>query len=176
MRFVAIDFETANNDPTSVCAIGLAFVRKGKVQETFHQLIRPPTRRFSPFNVELHGISWEDVRSEPDFREVWRDLRDRIADDVLVAHSAGFERRVFTACSAAFRMRPPSNDFVCTVRLARRVLGFRRANLPRVCRVLGIPLLHHYAESDANAAAMIALRAARKADVRTVRSLARLCV
>jgi len=65
------------------------------------------------------------------------------------------------------------NPFVCTVRLAREVLGLYPTNLPRVCRALRIPLRHHHAGSDAAAAARIALTAARSIGVATAETLAR---
>ena len=52
--------------------------------------------------------------------------------------------------------------FVCTMQLARQTWGVRPTRLPDVCRFLGIPLQHHDALSDAEAAARIVI-AARKA-------------
>lgn len=175
IRFVAIDFETANRDPSSVCAVGLAVVRDGGIVDTIHHLVRPPTREFNPWFVDMHRICWADVRRAPDFRDVWAEIAPLLRDEVLVAHNAGFDRNVLTSCLRAFRLRNPGNDFVCTVRLARRVLEIRPANLPHVCRVLGIRLKHHHAESDAKAAAQIALLAAEKAGVRGIRRLLKLC-
>ena len=38
--FAAIDFETANNEPTSVCSVGVVVVRDGEVVDTFYSLIQ----------------------------------------------------------------------------------------------------------------------------------------
>ena len=54
---------------------------------------------------------------------------------------------------------PPAITFVCTVRLARRVWGLGRVDLPTVCRRLGIPLVHHDPRSDAAACARIVVAA-----------------
>lgn len=38
--FAAIDFETANNERSSVCSIGIVVVRDGEIVETFYSLIQ----------------------------------------------------------------------------------------------------------------------------------------
>ena len=43
--YVALDFETADYQPDSACAVGLAKVRGGEVVDTLYSLIRPPRRR-----------------------------------------------------------------------------------------------------------------------------------
>lgn len=40
-KFIAIDVETANFEPTSICAIGAAKVEDGLVTDTRYSLIRP---------------------------------------------------------------------------------------------------------------------------------------
>ena len=39
--FIAIDFETANQQPSSVCSIGVVMVRNGQVADSFYSLIQP---------------------------------------------------------------------------------------------------------------------------------------
>ena len=39
--FTAIDFETANNEKSSVCSIGIVIVRNGEIVEKFYSLIKP---------------------------------------------------------------------------------------------------------------------------------------
>ena len=40
-NFAAIDFETANGNPCSVCSVGIVVVRNGIVTDTFYSLIQP---------------------------------------------------------------------------------------------------------------------------------------
>ena len=37
--FAAIDFETANNERTSICSVGVVIVRDGEIVDTFYSLI-----------------------------------------------------------------------------------------------------------------------------------------
>ena len=54
--FVAIDFETANRERSSVCSIGLVFVEGGQITDTYYRLIRPLPNYYSRFNTEVHGL------------------------------------------------------------------------------------------------------------------------
>jgi|SRR3989339_146451 len=97
--FVAIDFETATHEYDSACEIGVSIVEDGIVAESFSRLIRPPTRNFNPHNMRLHGISWDLVKDQPDFRQVWDDLMPKLgAAAYFVAHNAGFDQKVLSAC------------------------------------------------------------------------------
>ena len=40
-NFVAIDFETANYEPTSICFVGLVVVRGGEITQRMHRLVCP---------------------------------------------------------------------------------------------------------------------------------------
>ena len=40
-NFAAIDFETANNERTSVCSVGVVIVKDGEIVDKFYSLIHP---------------------------------------------------------------------------------------------------------------------------------------
>lgn len=154
MNFLAIDFETANRYPNSACSVGLVRVCDGEIaaQKTF--LIKPPYEHFE--FTHIHGISWNDVKRAPTFKEAWKKMAvffDGI--DFAVAHNAPFDKRVLTSCCSTYGITCPDVEFRCTVKLARSVLKIRPANLFNVCRQLFIPLHHHDAGSDAEACARI---------------------
>ncbi len=156
--FAAIDFETANYDRDSACAVGIAIVRVGRIVALESHLIRPPSREFH--FTHIHGLTWKDVRSAPTFAEVWKEVYPALGDvDFLAAHNASFDRSVLGACCQSHELSRPSQPFVCTVKLARSVWGIYPTTLPDVCSHLRIPLKHHEAESDAKACAHIVLAA-----------------
>ncbi len=157
-NFVAIDFETADHGRDSACAVGVVKVSSGKIVEVSHHLIRPP-RPIFVFS-HLHGITWERVKDEPDFGEVWLQVAGLIEpSDLLLAHNASFDRSVLAQCCDAHDIDVPSNEFVCTVKVARAVWNIRPTNLANVSHHLQIDLQHHHAESDALACAKIGLAA-----------------
>lgn len=168
--FAAIDFETADYDRDTACAVGLVRVERGRIVRREKHLIRPPTRYFS--FAYVHGITWSMVARKPTFRDLWPQIKSALDGvDFVAAHNASFDRSVLEACCEASRIRPPAMDFVCTMRLARRAWNVRPTTLPDVCRRLGIRLRHHDPLSDAEACAKIVLaaRADGYADLSAVR-------
>jgi DNA polymerase-3 subunit epsilon len=161
--FVAIDFETADYQPDSACAVALVRVEGSCIVHRVSYLIQPPRQAFV-FSY-LHGISWEMVAGAPTFGELWPELLPLLADaKFLAAHNAPFDRGVLHTCLAAHGHKPPRLPFVCTVKLARQTWKLYPTKLPDVCHYLGIPLDHHNAASDAEACARIVLAARKKSE------------
>jgi DNA polymerase-3 subunit epsilon len=167
LDFLAIDFETANYDPTSACAVGLCIVRGGKIVESRKHLIQPPDQSFH-FRY-LHGIGPQQVAGHPGFKEVWMKevLPEFKRAGFIAAHNASFDRRVLEACCERFGAEAPLKPFVCTVKIARYRLGIFPSTLDNVAETLGIALCHHDPASDAEACAHIVLHAAREGWVPT---------
>lgn len=160
--FTAIDFETADVGRDSACAVGLVRVERGKIAEKVMRLIRPP-RQWFVYDY-LHGITWERVKGEPRFKEVWRDVAHLLKGvEFVAAHYARFDRSVLEECCASARLSPPRVKWLCTRDLAKRTWGLSSNKLDAVCAHLGIPLRHHNALSDAMACARIVLRAWKEA-------------
>jgi len=158
--FAAIDFETANYSRDSACAVGIVVVSDRRIVDQERFLIRPPSSNFR--FTHIHGLTWRDVRSAPDFEGLWPRLRKLVRGiDFLAAHSAYFDRSVLRACCEVAEVKAPAVPFVCTVKLAREYLNIYPTTLPRVCRQLRISLEHHDPLSDAVACARIVLKAQR---------------
>ena len=161
MNFTAIDFETANHYRHSACAIGLVRVEGSRIVERKVSLIRPPDKWFR--FTHIHGITWDDVRDAPTFRDIWPDIEPLVtAGEFLAAHNAPFDRSVLFNTCKYYQIEPPPVSFRCTMQLARKELGIYPTRLPDVCRRLGIELdNHHEALADALACARIVLHACR---------------
>lgn len=156
--FAAIDFETADRERDSACAVGVVRVENGRLTDRFYRLIRPPRKRFE--FTHIHGLTWNDVRSSPAFGAIWLELQAFIAvAEFLVAHNAGFDREVLYRCCQAAGVEPPAQEFQCTLQLARTRWNLASGGLSAVCDYLGISLDHHHALSDAEACARIAIKA-----------------
>lgn len=180
LDFVAIDVETANRSPASICAIGLVRVRSGRVAERASWLVQPPRGHdeFAPFNVQLHGIS----RERCSVADTWPAQRERllefIGNDVLVAHNSPFDLGVLAATHLAAGessdMPPlPVLRHFCSLRLARRVYDLPRYRLPVAAAAAGFTnLQHHDPLSDAEAAAAIVIDGATRLGARTMGELA----
>jgi len=158
MNFVAIDFETANYECNSACAVGLVKVVGGEIVDTAVHLIKPPTREF--VFTYVHGLTWNDVARSADFGKLWPTLEPLLEGaEFLAAHNASFDKGVLHGCCASYGIAAPSLPFRCTVQISRRTWNIRPTKLSDVCRKLKIALNHHEALSDAMACAQIVLAA-----------------
>ena len=164
--WTAIDFETANQDRGSACAVGLVRVRGGVVVDRLTTLIRPPgpVDFFSRHNTAVHGITAADVADAPG----WPEVLDRIVDfsdgGPLVAHNAAFDMGVLRQASEVSGLSHPAWDYACTLVLSRRTWGeLPDHRLPTVSAHVGHTITrHHRADADAEAAAHIMIAAMRR--------------
>lgn len=158
--FAAIDFETANQQRTSVCSVGIVIVRDGVITEKFYRLIRPEPDYYSYWNMQVHGITPADTENAPVFSDVWKEIEERIEGLPLVAHNKGFDEGCLKAVFRMYQMDYPDYEFHCTLSAARRQLKhLPNHKLHTVSAYCGFDLTnHHHALADAEACAHIALQ------------------
>ncbi|MFO0938608.1 MAG: 3'-5' exonuclease [Gemmataceae bacterium] len=157
-RFAAIDFETADNGQDSACSLAIIVGQGTEIVETRHILIRPP--RSNIRFTHIHGITWDDVKGQPTFGDLWPTVEGLFTGcQFIAAHFAAFDRGVLKACCDASGFTPPALPYQCTVTVARQFWNVYPTKLPDVCRHLSIPLQHHNALSDATACARIIIEA-----------------
>ncbi|MDO5571603.1 MAG: 3'-5' exonuclease [Bacteroidales bacterium] len=159
LNFTAIDFETANQYPTSACSIGIVKVENGKIVEEVSHLIKPQPNFFISSFIDIHHITKAMVSDAPLFGELWPEISKLIEDsEALVAHNAPFDMRVLKACIEMEMIRAYIPQNFCTVRLSRKYLKFLiNHKLNTVCDYFNIELDHHEALSDARGCAKIVL-------------------
>ena len=86
-NFAAIDFETANNERTSICSVGVVIVRNGEIADRFYSLVHPEPDYYLYWNTRIHGLTQEDTAHAPVFSEVWKQVAPKIEGLPLVACS-----------------------------------------------------------------------------------------
>ena len=99
MKFLALDFETANYYRDSACALGLVRVENNKIIDKESFLIRPPYKvvRILPISTELLGR----CRECPTFKQHWKSINPFFKGiDFAVAHNATFHK---VSCVAVVR-------------------------------------------------------------------------
>lgn len=172
MRAIAIDFETANEQRSSPCSIGLAWIEDGAVIRVEERLIRPKDMRFSRFNIAVHGIRPRDVEDAAEFPEIMEEFEADLGDALVIAHNAAFDMSVIRATYALYGRACPDIDYACTLKIAQKVwqeLDSHRLN--EVSRHINFSFTHHNAAEDAHACGEVALAAARKLNVSAMRDL-----
>jgi len=158
--FAAIDFETANECPSSVCSVGVVIVRGGEVVDCFYSLIHPEPEYYQWYCQKVHGLGPEDTDDAPMFPKVWAKIAPLIEGLPLVAHNARFDEGCLKAVFRVYRMDYPDYVFHDTLWASRRHFGRALPNhqLQTVAAACGYDLTrHHHALADAEACAAIAL-------------------
>lgn len=175
MKYTAIDFETGNAYYTSACSIGVSVFEDGQMIRQYVHLIRPPASvgKFHWYNVKIHGIRRRMLEHEPDFSALWPLLSADINDQILVCHNAMFDTGVLRQCLAFYELPLPHCRYICTVKVAQKLWPeLENHKLDTVSAALGIPLNHHEAGSDAQAAGMILSHALHQTGCTSVEALA----
>ena len=159
--FAAIDFETANECPSSVCSVGVIVVRDGIIADSFYSLIHPEPEYYQWFCQRVHGIREEDTWDAPVFPYVWEKVSPMIGDLPLVAHNARFDEGCLKEVFKVYQMDYPDYQFFDTLAASRVHFGFSLPNhqLQTVAAACGFNLTrHHHALADAEACAHIAMK------------------
>jgi DNA polymerase-3 subunit epsilon len=160
--FAAIDFETANECPSSVCSVGVVIVRDGKIGRKFYSLIHPEPDYYQWFCRQVHGLGPEDTNDPlvKVFPLVWKQIAPELEGLPLVAHNSRFDENCLKEVFKVYMMDYPDYQFYDTLAASRRHFGNNLPNhqLQTVAAACGFNLEnHHYALSDAEACAHIAL-------------------
>ena len=165
--FAAIDFETVNNQRSSVCSVGLVIVRGGEIVDKFYSLIKPEPEYYNYWCSQVHGLCAADTDDAPVFPEVWKQIEPKIAGLPLVAHNKAFDESCLKAVFRVYQMDYPDYEFHDTLAASRRHFGCRLPNhqLQTVAAACGYDLVnHHHALADAEACAAIAVKLLQDTD------------
>ena len=156
--FAAIDFETANEQLSSVCSVGVVIVRKGEIVDCFYSLIRPEPNYYRYRNTQIHGLTMEDTDPAPVFSKVWEQIDPLIEGLPFVAHNSSFDESCLKSVFRTYCMDYPDYVFYCTCRSSRKFFPeLPNHQLHTVAAACGYDLTnHHHALSDARACAEIA--------------------
>jgi DNA polymerase-3 subunit epsilon len=159
-EFIVLDFETTGLRPDVDRTIEVAATRlvDHRPVETFSALMYPGTR-LHPFITALTGISDEMLRGKPRPEEVMPHLRVFVGDRPIVAHNASFDRGFLRAELARVGL-DLDNEFLCTMRLARRLEpGLRSYRLDALVQALELraPDALHFHRSVADVNHTVAL-------------------
>lgn len=158
--FIAVDVETANYNPSSICSIGAVKVRDGLIVDSRYSLVNPEPGWYSRHCTAVHGLTDGDTWDAPSFGTVWAQWRGWREDLPLVAHNAPFDSRCIREACRIYGLEPPSG-FLCTLKAARRQIPrgiLPSKSLQSLCVFFGIILnRHHNALADAEACAKLGI-------------------
>ncbi|TWD49044.1 exonuclease domain-containing protein [Pseudomonas sp. SJZ131] len=160
MDFTVIDVETANPNLASICQVGIAVFRGGKLHQTWSSLVNPGDY-FHPINTSIHGIDESMVASAPSWAQVYPQILPFVTHQIVASHMPFDRTATLRACQSA-GLAHFDCAWLDTARVARRTWsecsqsGYGLKNL---AAKLGISFEHHDALEDARAAGEILVHA-----------------
>lgn len=150
MRLVALDFETANARRSSACSLGLVVFDSDRIHYQWSTLI-DPGQEFAQFNINIHGITPEDVATAPSVSRLARTIWPVLSGATLVSHS-NFDVGVVKAISSEIGISPPDARWLDSCAIAQEVwTHLPNHKLKTVCKHLNFSFKHHDALEDARA-------------------------
>lgn len=163
LNFLAIDVETANEDMSSICQIGIAEVVHGKIVSSASWLIDPEDY-FNSLNISIHGISEKSIKGCPPYYRYDKSLREALSGQYVISHTH-FDRVAMKMVAEKYGLNPIECIWLDSAKITRRSwpdeCGSSGYGLANVCDMLGYEFKHHDAEEDAKAAAYIVIEASK---------------
>lgn len=156
-HFLAIDFETANSERASICAVGIYLEDStGKSIFAEHILINPETT-FNTTNVSIHGINASRVKNKPKFPYVHSILYKLLEDypnTLIIAHNTAFDISVLRKSCERYHLPNLTFEYICTMRLAKALYPiYTPHSLDNLSSIFNLPTFsHHNALADAKQA------------------------
>jgi DNA polymerase-3 subunit epsilon len=159
--FVVTDVETTGTsaDDNRVLEIGSVKVRDGDVVDQFQQLVNP--QQSVPGRItEMTGITTGMVFEAPPIETVLPEYLEFLGEALLVAHNLSFDESFLNAELGRIDRASLSNETLCTLRLARRLLpGLDSKGLSRLAQFYDIDVDgRHRALGDAEATSIVLRR------------------
>lgn len=159
-NFVALDFETANPDLSSICQVGIACFSDGQLKASWESLVNPGDY-FHPVNISIHGITEEKVKYSPKWSQVYPAIADLLRGNIVISHTPFDRVALHRACERA-DIQECNCKWIDSARVVRHTWSaFARSGygLTHVAAQLGIEYRAHNALEDARCAGEIMLRA-----------------
>ncbi len=177
MRQVIVDTETTGLDPKQGHRIiefaALEVVNRRVTGRSVHFRV-DPEREIDAGATEVHGMTWDDLRDKPKFREVAADIVDFVRGAEWIIHNAPFDTG-FLDAELKLAALPSCTEIyaglVDTLALARELYPGKRNSLDALCERFGIDHAHravHGALLDAQLLAEVYLTMTRGQETLTI--------
>ena len=150
MQYTFFDVETANEDPSSICAIGIVSVKDNQIKEKKYYLIKPEPLYVDPFYTTIHSITEEMLIEQPKFNEIWDSIKYLFNNVTLIAHYSPFDMRCLRETLEYYNIEFPEASYSCSYAISRRIVkGLPNYKLNTLADHYNIKFKHHNALSDA---------------------------
>ena len=177
MRQLILDTETTGLDPKlghrviEIAAVEL--VDRRPTGRNLH-LYCNPEREIDPGATQVHGMTWDDLRDKPKFRDVAAEIVEFARGAEWIIHNAPFDIGFLDAEFVRINQPACATMFTVltdTLAMAREAYPGKRNNLDALCERMGVSNAHrtlHGALLDAQLLAEVYLALTRGQDSLTI--------
>lgn len=123
-EFVAIDIEWADgSDQTSICEIGLAVFKNGKLKETFRSYVQPPQEfQLGRRELQTHGINESLILRAETLASIWPTLIGFVSGRPWVLHNATSDiNRILATLLESQVSDIPDFEYYDTMLISRKI-------------------------------------------------------
>lgn len=155
-RIVVFDIEVLNQDPTSICSIGIVEMIDLKITSTYYSLIKPRSLAYDPYRYRVHKIKSKKLIHQPRFCDIWEDIRHYFENSIVVSHDIQGDMMYLRETLKYYHIPYPCLHMSCTNVLAHLVLpDLKKYNLSELALRYHISFEAHHALEDAKASALL---------------------
>jgi len=171
-RIVVFDIEILNQDPASLCAIGIVELIDQHIHSTYYSLVKPRNLSYDVYRYKVHKIKPQSLIHERGFVEVWKDIHHYFDNSIVVAHDIQGDMLHLRETMKQNHISYPSLYMSCTNVLAHLMYpDLKKYNLSELAKMHGIDFQAHHALEDAKATAFILLKMIEEAGVDSLKEL-----
>lgn len=154
------DIEILNNDPTSICSIGIVVLKDKRIVDTYYSLVRPHNLAFDKYRYGVHHIRPKSLQKERPFKDVWEEIHHYFEDMIVVSHDVQNDMAHIRACLKQAHIPYPTLRMSCTNVIAHILSPkLEKYNIADLSEFYNVPLNDaHNALSDAKACAFILVK------------------
>lgn len=143
-REIILDTETTGltNEDAIVEISMLELIDGIKTGRKFHRFLNPKVN-ITQKAVEIHRITNETVKDQPTFEQIVEDVIKFIGDGTIIAHNAGFDRRMLNNELHRYGWEPyPEKRFIDTLEISRYLFPSEKNSQDALCERFGIDNKH----------------------------------
>tara|TARA_Y100000768_G_scaffold376198_1_gene347977 strand:- start:9642 stop:10289 length:648 start_codon:yes stop_codon:yes gene_type:complete len=138
MRYIVLDTETTGLDPDDghkIIEIGcVEILNRTVTNNTFHKYINPQ-REIDIEASKVHGLTLNNLKDRPIFKEIYNDFLEYISDSPLIIHNAPFDVGFLKKEHNYIKNEKKfiNNEIIDSLKIARKISPGKRNTLDALC-------------------------------------------
>lgn len=155
-RITVFDIEVLNQDPASICAIGIVELVDGQEKSSYYSLIKPKNLSYDGYRYKVHKIKPKSLYKERLFIEIWEEVYHYFENTIVVSHDIQGDMMHLREALKQNSIPYPHLYMSCTNVLAHLCYPeLSKYNLTDLCTMIGYEFEAHHALEDAKACAYL---------------------